>query len=322
MHETATILDRLPPPQRDLARRLAEAFAANGETLYLVGGVVRDTLLGIQVSTELDFATSALPATTQTALTDAGAASMYLVGERFGTVGATFAGLDEDFQVEITTFRREVYPDTSRFPEVAFGATLTDDLARRDFTMNAVAIDAASGLIIDPWGGESDIAHAVVRAVGEPSERFEEDPLRLLRAARFVSQLGFRLDWRTERAMGERAESLSRISRERILAELNRLLVGEYADHALEILRRTGLLRVALPELDPLLSEADSNIAGRLGREKDLWEHTIRVVQRSPQRLAVRWAAILHDAAKPLTRTVDVHGEVHFFGHEHVGAQL
>jgi poly(A) polymerase len=222
----------------------------------------------------------------------------------------------------VTTYRRETYPDERRFPEVTFDATLAEDLARRDFTMNAIAIDASSGEMIDPWDGEADIAQSLVRAVGDPNERFAEDPLRLLRAARFVSQLGFRLDWRTEQAMAHQATSLARISRERILAELTLLLLGEYVDHGLDALRRTKLLSVALPEIEPLAAEAETNLAPRLGREKDLWEHTVRVVRQAPPRAPVRWAALLHDAGKPQTRSVGLDGEVHFFGHEHVGAEL
>ena len=176
--------------------------------------------------------------------------------------------------------------------------------------------------MFDPWDGEADIAQALVRAVGDPDERFLEDPLRLLRAARFVSQLGFRLDWRTEQAMARQAPSLARISRERILAELTLLLLGEYVDHGLDALRRTGLLQVALPEIEPLAAEAEADLAPRLGREKDLWDHTVRVVRQAPPRPAVRWAALLHDAGKPLTRSVALDGEVHFFGHERVGAEL
>ncbi len=188
--------------------------------------------------------------------------------------------------------------------------------------MNAIAIDARSGEMIDPWEGEADIAQALVRAVGDPDERFGEDPLRLLRAARFVSQLGFRLDWQTEQAMDRQAPSLARISRERILAELTLLLLGEYVDHGLDALRRTGLLQVALPEIEPLAAEAEADLTPRLGREKDLWDHTVRVVRQTPPRPAVRWAALLHDAGKPLTRSVGLDGEVHFFGHERVGAEL
>ena len=315
-------LDSLTPSQRDITRLLAGAFDTAGEELYLVGGIVRDMLLGRAMFADLDFATSAQPPRTRELLESLGATSVYLVGERFGTIGAIFGEEPDRMQVEVTTYRRESYPDENRFPAVAFDATLIDDLARRDFTMNAIAIDARSGKMIDPWGGEADIAQALVRAVGDPDERFIEDPLRLLRAARFVAQLGFRLDWRTEQAMARQTPSLAKISRERILAELTLLLLGEYVDHGLDTLRRTGLLHVALPEIGPLVAEAEADLPPRLGREKDLWDHTVRVVRQAPPRAAVRWAALLHDAGKPLTRSVGLDGEVHFFGHERAGAEL
>jgi poly(A) polymerase len=301
---------------------LAAAFAPAGEELYLVGGIVRDALLGAALPADLDFATSAPTTRTRELLEAAGATSVYLVGERFGTVGAIFALADDRVAVEVTTYRREHYPDETRFPTVAFDATLVDDLARRDFTMNAIAVDAMSGEVVDPWGGEADIALALVRAVGDADERFAEDPLRLLRAARFVSQLGFRLDWGTEEAMRRRAHDLARISKERVLMEMTRLLTGPYVDHGLDVLRRTGLLRVALPELEPLLAEADLDLSDRFGREKDLWDHTVRVVRQAPPRPAARWAALLHDAGKPQTRSVSPVGEVHFFGHERAGAEI
>jgi poly(A) polymerase len=311
-------LDRLTPIQLAVTRSLASAFSAAEEELYLVGGTVRDALLGRAMLADLDFATSAAPPRTRELLESVEPSSVYLVGERFGTIGAIFGDEPDRLRVEVTTYRRETYPDENRFPDVAFDATLTDDLARRDFTMNAIAVDAKSGAMIDPWDGEADIAQSLVRAVGDPNERFAEDPLRLLRAARFVSQLGFRLDWTTEQAMAQQASSLERISRERVLAELTLLLLGEYVDHGLDALRRTKLLHVALPEIQPLAAD----LAPRLGREKDLWEHTVRVVRQAPPRVQVRWAALLHDAGKPLTRSVGLDGEVHFFGHERVGAEL
>lgn len=315
-------LDRLTPWQQEVTGSLSSAFGAANEELYLVGGIVRDAFLGRAMLADLDFATSAVPPRTRELLESAGASSVYLVGERFGTIAAIFADEPHRPHVEVTTYRRETYRAEDRFPDVAFDATLIDDLSRRDFTMNAIAIDAGSGELIDPWDGEADIAQSLVRAVGDPDERFAEDPLRLLRAARFVSQLGFRLDWKTEQAMGRQAPSLARISRERILTELTSLLLGDYVDHGLDALRRTNLLQFALPEIEPLAAEAEANLASRLGREKDLWEHTIRVVRQSPPRTPVRWAALLHDAGKPLTRSIGIDGEVHFFGHERLGAEL
>ncbi|CAA9545876.1 MAG: CCA tRNA nucleotidyltransferase [uncultured Thermomicrobiales bacterium] len=318
-----SILAALAPRQRDVARRLARAFTAGGRELYLVGGIVRDVLLRRPLPNDLDLATSALPEETTRLGRAAGADAVYDVGARFGTVGFVFGAERERVAVEITTYRREHYPDETRFPAVALGGTLEEDLARRDFTANAIAAGLDGGGLVDPYGGEADIALAVLRAVGDPDDRFAEDPLRLLRAARFVAQLGFRLDALTEAAMARNAPSLERISRERVLAELDKLLVGEWAAAGLEALRRTGLLAVALPELAPLAAEAEAGARGaRPHREKELWDHTLRVVSQAPARPHVRWAALLHDAAKPLTRGVDAAGEVHFFGHEPVGADL
>ncbi len=343
-HATTNVLDILDPFAAACVGRLAAAWGAAGEELFLVGGVIRDALLGRIAAGhafDLDFATSALPDRTQTLGRDAGASSVYLVGERFGTVGLIFTepadaaddrpddvtAAPRDLGIEITTYRREAYVDGTRHPVVELGGTLADDLARRDFTINAMAADAGSGALADPYGGLPDLDLAVLRAVGDPDARFAEDPLRLLRAARFVSQLGFRVDPETEAAMVRTAPDLARISRERILAEITRLLTGEYVDHGLETLRATGLLARALPELEPIAETTVDPFGfgrgrGGAGREKDLWDHTRQVTRQSPARPAIRWAALLHDAAKPATRSVDAAGEVHFFGHEREGGRL
>ena len=319
----AAALPPLPAALMVVVERLARAFEAEGAELFLVGGIVRDQLLGRSLPADLDLTTSVAPDVTQRLGEAAGAASSYLVGERFGTVGLIFEDdAEARVQVEITTYRREHYPDASRHPAVQLGGSLLDDLARRDFTVNAIAANAASGAIVDPHGGQPDLHLGLLRAVGDPVERFEEDPLRLLRAARFVAQLGFRIEGETAIAMGRTAPALHRISRERILQELNRLLVGEFVAHGLEVLRETGLLAVAVPELIPLAETTGDAGSRGFGREKDLWAHTKRVTSRTPPRRAVRWAALLHDAAKPATRTVDAAGEVHFFGHERAGAKL
>ncbi len=343
-HATTNVLEVLDPFAATCVGRLAAAWAAAGEELFLVGGVIRDALLGRIAAGhafDLDFATSTLPDRTQTLGRAAGASSVYLVGERFGTVGLIFTESVEvaddrpdtadrsirTLGVEITSYRREDYVDGTRHPVVELGGTLADDLARRDFTINAMAADAGTGTLADPYGGLPDLDLAVLRAVGDPDERFAEDPLRLLRAARFVSQLGFRVDPVTEAAMVRTASGLARISKERILAEIARLLTGEYVDHGLETLRETGLLARALPELEPIAeTTVDPYGFGRgrggVGREKDLWDHTRQVVCQTPARPVIRWAALLHDAAKPATRSVDAAGEVHFFGHEREGGKL
>jgi len=309
--EQGTLLDRLPLALRECTRRLARSFAAHGHQLYLVGGVVRDLLLGRPV-TDLDFTTSAEPSLTKQLGLEAGAQSVYTVGEAFGTIGLVFDGVS----VEVTTFREEWYPTADRRPEVRYGTTLLGDLARRDFTVNSLALDIETGELVDPFGGQADLARRLIRAVGSPHERFDEDPLRILRAARFAAELGFEIEASTLEAMRHLASELGRISVERIAAELNRLLLAPDASHGLRLLHGAGLLPYVLPELLPLAEDPG------IGRHKDIWEHTLKVVGQAPPRLAVRWAALLHDAAKPMTRSVDERGDVHFFGHEVAGAEL
>lgn len=335
-----TVLDALSPAHAALVRRLGELFAEAGEELSLVGGVVRDLLMdrtdGVTASiapsapNDLDFTTSAPPVTTQALLEGLGLGGVYTVGERFGTIGLAVApdaaGLVGDADgagpttVEITTYRAEHYPDATRHPEVAFGTSLLDDLSRRDFTVNAMAASALTGELTDPFDGAKDLYQSRLRAVGDPDARFLDDPLRLLRAARFVAQLGFSIAGETADAMARQAPALARISRERVFAELTRLLTGRWASHGLHALLETGLLVQALPELGPMADEA--TVTRSVHREKDLWDHTVRVVDATPRRPVVRWAALLHDAAKPHTRSIDAAGEVHFFGHERVGADL
>jgi poly(A) polymerase len=321
----ATVLGALPPAEAVVVEHLGRAFAATGHELVLVGGIVRDALMGRELPNDLDFATDAVPEQTQAIGEAAGASSVYLVGAKFGTVGLVFAD-DEGAPItaEITTYRSEHYPGETRHPEVAFGDRLEDDLSRRDLTVNAIAADAATGALIDPFDGQSDLARGILRAVGDADTRFQEDPLRLLRAARFVAQLGFFVEPATAAAMARQAPSLGRISNERIYADLTRLLTGDWASHGLETLHETGLIPIAMPELAPLAAEAESrrDRRGPVHREKDLWEHTKKVVDRAPARPIVRWAALLHDAAKPHTRSVDATGDVHFFGHEREGAAL
>lgn len=283
---------------------------------------MRDLLLG-QTPKDLDFTTNQLPASTQALGRAAGASTVLLIGEEFGTVGFVVpVKSGESEQIEITTYRSETYPDETRRPAVSHDVSLEGDLARRDFTINAIAAHPLTGELVDLFDGQSDIALGKVRAVGNPDERFLEDPLRLLRAARFVAQLGFLVDTATRDAMEQHAGELKRISVERIYAELTKLLCGKWAGYGLDLLLSTGLFEVAMPELQPLAHDALRDATHTMGREKDLWEHTMRVIERAPDRPVVRWGALLHDAAKPLTRTIDLNGEVHFFGHEREGANI
>ncbi len=308
---TTLALRNLPAPMQTVTSTLAQAFASHDRQLFLVGGSVRDLLLG-NIAADLDFTTDARPKETLEIGEAAGATSTYTVGERFGTVGLVFG----DQVVEITTFRSETYPTSDRRPVVEFGDSIDGDLSRRDFTINAIAVDAITGALIDPFDGRRHLEGRRIEAVGDAPSRFAEDPLRILRAARFASQLGFDVEPETRSAMAQLAYRLPDISTERIAAELNRLLVGTAPSNGMQLIRDTGVLQFTIPEL---MDIAHDEIQGR---HKDIWDHTMQVLDKTPPRLAVRWAALLHDAGKPRTRSMDSDGEVHFFGHERVGADM
>jgi len=295
----------------DAVRALARVFEGRGRSLYLVGGCVRDELLGLPVN-DYDFTTDAEPSQVKELVRRAGADSIYTVGERFGTVGAVFG----EHRVEITTYRSESYTPGSRKPQVSFGTSLEGDLARRDLTINAMARQASGGDIVDPFEGRSDLAGKVVRAVGNPDERFAEDPLRLLRAVRFSAQLGFRIEPTTWAAILRNASALRTISAERIAQEMNKILLAPRPSRPIRQLCDLGLMQHIVPEF-LALREPD---AAR-GRHKDNFEHTLMVLDRTPPVLTVRWGGLLHDIAKP--RVMDEEdGEVHFFGHEIVGERM
>jgi poly(A) polymerase len=302
----------LDPTLHGLSLRLADVFAERGEELVLVGGLVRDALLGAPAGQDLDFATSARPPSTRPLLRAAGAGAIYDVGERFGTIGAVFG----DVKVEVTTYRAESYQAGSRKPDVTFSVALRDDLARRDFTINAIGYDPRSGDVHDPFDGLADLRDGVVRAVGDAEERFAEDPLRLLRAVRFASVLGFRVEPATATAARSAAPSLETISRERVRDELNKLLCGPYPALGIQLLCDLGLAPYSLPSL-----LAMRGMRQEAGRYKDVFTHTLQVLDRTPPRLTTRWAALLHDVAKPSTLSV-VKGQVHFFGHDVKGARM
>lgn len=313
------LLARLSPDHAQIVRTLAAAFARAGRDLFLVGGPVRDLLLD-HPPADLDFTTNAIPAETRAIGEAISGATIYDIGEQFGTIGVVLPLGPRSIPVEITTFRSEEYAPGDRHPLVQFGDDITTDLSRRDITVNAIAINLRTGEIIDPFYGRADIEIATLRAVGDPDDRFREDPLRLLRVARFVSQLGFTIDVATFHAMARQAHTLEHISKERIYGELTRLLTGQYPAEALQVLLDTGLLTIAMPELHGLADEALAEQGPH--REKDLWAHTRQVIAKSVNRPTVRWAALLHDAAKPATRSIDDRGEIHFFGHELQGARL
>ena len=290
-------------------RTVHAAVEAIVSPVYLVGGSVRDVLMGRQCD-DYDFATPLLPDRVEELVRAAGRRP-YLVGKRFGTVGFTLEGS----KVEVTTFRAETYVDGTRRPQVEFFADLTADLARRDFTINAIAMDAK--MVIDPFDGRADIDARLVRAVGNPRERFKEDPLRMLRAARLASQLGFVVDPPTAEAMQRYAHRILNVARERWVAELDKLLVGEHVSYALELLASTHLLRFMLPEL-ALQVGFDQNSAYH---DRTLFEHTVAVVVATPPDVTLRWSALLHDIAKPYVR-VDKPDRSTYAKHDLLGAEL
>ena len=283
--------------------------------LWKVGGALRDAMLGIE-SKDIDYATSALPDEVESLVRGLGA-TVTTVGKRFGTIGVRIGGE----WCEITTFRGDTYDAGGRWPDVTFGRSIEEDLARRDFTINALAEDALTGARIDLFGGAGDIAAHVVRAVGEPSARFREDPLRILRGLRFVSQLGFTVDPGTLAGMRETAPLTATLSQERVTAEFDRLLQGVAPAEALELVREAGVLPHILPELVPM----DGCAQNRFHRF-DVWKHslaTVAAIEVAPESARLRrWTALLHDIGKPAVRHVKANGEWGFYRHETAGATL
>lgn len=290
--------------------QLAERFRAAGHELYLVGGPVRDALLG-RGHEDLDLATDATPEQIQS-LVEPVAEQLWLPGVRFGTVGCLLAGI----RVEITTFRTEIYQPSSRHPDVSFAADIETDLSRRDFTVNAMAISLPDKRPIDPFGGVEDLRNRLLRTPGDPRDSFSDDPLRMLRAFRFVSQLDFRIEDGTLAAIEEMKEGLVSVSAERIRDELSKLLAGQAPARALALADRTGILELFLPEVSALKLEQDP-----VHRHKDVFAHTLAVVERTDPILELRLAALLHDIGKPKTRQITPEG-VTFHLHEVVGAQM
>jgi poly(A) polymerase len=307
-------------PFARVARDLGQRFAQRGHELYLVGGTVRDALLGrTSPDKDVDFATDASPeailAVVQARNWNDG---VWLQGARFGTVGVRKDG----FRLEITTFRSDVYRDDSRKPEVTFGRSITEDLRRRDFTVNAMAVRLPDGEFVDPHGGLADLAAKRLRTPASPADSFEDDPLRMLRAARFASELELVPTAETLAAIAERRERLSIVSRERVRDELDKLLRGRAPGKGLWHVVNTGLAQEFLPELPALALEQDP-----VHRHKDVLRHTIAVVERATRYdadtpdLTLRMAALLHDIGKPRTRRVGPEG-VTFHLHEVVGAKM
>jgi poly(A) polymerase len=315
--EAVRELMRVSPVAVELGRR----FAGAGHALHLVGGSVRDALLG-RLGDDLDFTTDAHPEAVL-ALVDGWADATWETGVAFGTVGVAKHGL----RLEITTYRAEAYEPGSRNPTVSYGDSLPADLARRDFTVNAMAVAlpewTAPDAFVDPYGGLDDLAARVIRTPGRPEDSFGDDPLRMLRAARFAAQLGFSVDPAVVAAMSAMADRLTIISVERVNDELSKLLRAPTPRPGLQLLVDTGLAEHVLPELPALRLEIDEH-----HQHKDVYEHTLRVLERAialeddgPD-LVLRLAALLHDIGKPRTRRKEPGGGVSFHHHEVVGASM
>lgn len=330
--------DAFAPPSLDVLRQratglwgalprevteLAQLFSEAGHELALVGGPVRDAFLG-RSSSDLDFATSARPDETE-ALLKRWTRATWDMGREFGTIG----GRRGDVVVEVTTYRADEYDGVTRKPVVAFGSSLAGDLARRDFTVNAMAVRVPSLEFVDPFDGLSDLAGGLLRTPIDPEVSFGDDPLRMMRAARFASQLGFEIEPSTFAAMAAMASRITMVSAERVRDELVKLLLGSRVREGLAALVDAGLAEHVLPELPALKLEVDEH-----HHHKDVYDHTLTVVEQAIELetgpegpvpgpdLVLRLAALLHDIGKPPTRRLEPGGGVSFHHHEVVGAKM
>ena len=305
----------------EMLKGIGELFADAGHDLYLVGGSVRDAVLG-RLGSDFDFATDARPDAVQNILRP-WAEAMWDTGIQFGTVGAA----KREHRVEITTYRSDRYDQQSRNPEVQFGTSIDGDLIRRDFTANAMAVRVTANgpeEFVDPLGGLAAIRGRVLDTPAEPEVSFGDDPLRMLRAARFTSQLGFTVAPRVAAAIKQMAPQLGRITAERVAAELDKLLLGGDPVAGIELMVESGMGEVVLPEVGGMRLAIDEH-----HQHKDVYRHSLTVLRQAialededgPD-LVLRWAALLHDIGKPDTRKHEPDGGVSFHHHEVVGAKL
>ncbi|MGB3955045.1 MAG: CCA tRNA nucleotidyltransferase [Brooklawnia sp.] len=324
-------------PASPIIGELGQLFAAAGHQLYLVGGSVRDALLG-QLGNDLDFTTSARPAETQRLLRRF-TPTVWDIGSDYGTISAQAERDGRDWLIEVTTFRADTYRADSRKPAVVFGDTVAEDLVRRDFTVNAMALDVSGGSpdswrFVDPYGGLADLADRRLRTPSPPEVSFGDDPLRMMRAARFASQLDFDIAPETVAAMKQMADRIRIISAERVRDELSKLLLTDAPRPGLDLLVGSGIADIVLPELPAMQLERDEHM-----RHKDVYEHSLTVLEQAIELeksrdyidgrpnpdhkpdLVVRLAALLHDIGKPATRAVEG-GKVTFHHHDIVGAKM
>jgi poly(A) polymerase len=311
-----SLIERAP-----LAGSLAQAFKSAGFKLALVGGPVRDAILG-RLGNDLDFTTDARPDATKKILSD-WAEDIWEVGRDFGTI----AGKRGDITVEITTYRSDKYDLNSRKPEVEFGDNIEGDLSRRDFTVNAMALELTGDkpLFIDKFNGLADLSAKVLRTPVTAEQSFSDDPLRMMRAARFAAQLNFEIADAELKAMHDMAERINIISAERIRDEFIKMLLSDYPRKGIAILVATGIANLVIPEIPKLQLEIDEH-----HHHKDVYEHSLTVLEQAialedrlgGRNLVIRLAALLHDIGKPKTRALIPGGGVSFHHHEIVGARL
>ncbi len=319
-HQRRVLASVIPPVADELGRRFEKA----GYELHLVGGSVRDALLGrlgsdSDPARDLDFTTDATPDETMAVLRG-WARQIWDIGREFGTIGAQRGSGPK---LEITTFRAEAYDGVSRNPVVRYGRSLVDDLGRRDFAINAMAVSLPDHAFTDPYGGRRDLKARVIRTPGPPGLSFGDDPLRMLRAARFASQLRFSVAREVVDAMAAMAADLDRITVERVQTEFTKLLLGADPVAGLRLLVGTGLADRFIPEVPGLRLAIDEH-----AQHKDVYEHTLTVLQNAiglednGSDLVLRLAALLHDVGKPATKAVGSDGRVSFHHHEVVGAKV
>lgn len=317
--DSSSVNFTMDPVVLDLGQRFVDA----GFELSLVGGPVRDLFLG-RNSPDLDFTTDATPDETISVIKK-WADTFWEIGRAFGTIGMRKNG----FQIEITTYRAEAYDAESRKPAVAFGSSLTDDLLRRDFTINAMALRLPSLELVDPFGGIRDLHASILATPGSPESSFSDDPLRMMRAARFASQLGVSVHDDVRLAMTRMADRIKIISAERVRDELIKLINGSHPRVGIDLLVDTGLAEFVLPEVSALRLEADEH-----HRHKDVYQHSLQVLEQAvaletgldgpvpgPD-FILRFAALMHDVGKPATRRFEPGGAVSFRHHDMVGAKL
>ena len=331
------VRQKLVVPERDgvnfevwpEAIELGRMFAAEGYELALVGGPVRDLLLH-RKSHDLDFCTSARPEQFEHILRRFGRDGFWDMGRKFGTLGAMRRREDgTEVPVEVTTYRSDPYAPDSRKPEVNYGDTLEGDLSRRDFTVNAMALRVPELEFVDPFGGANDLAKGVLRTPVDPRQSFDDDPLRMMRAVRFVAQLGFRIEPETAEALTDMVDRIEIVSAERVRDELVKMLLSDRPRAGIEALVDSGLADIVFPEIPALQLEIDEH-----HRHKDVFEHTMIVIDRAvaletgpdgpvpAPDLTLRLAALMHDIGKPKTRRFESGGKVSFHHHDAVGAKM